>query len=91
MVKEGLGPKAAIMRHTTIPENIPVRIITSGKPWWGTPDEDVAWRKAHEQMAASILGAVLVVAEESDHLIPEKQPDVILDALKEVIRLAKGA
>lgn len=88
MVKEGLGPKIAIMNHTTIPENIPVRIITSGLPWWLTPEEDLAWRKAHQQMAASIPGATLIIAAESDHLIPEKQPDIILEALKEVIRLA---
>jgi pimeloyl-ACP methyl ester carboxylesterase len=89
MVKGGLGPKVAIMRHTTIPQGIPVHILTAGQPWWGTPVEDAAWRKAHEQMANSIPGAVLIVAEESDHLIPEKQPEVILDALKEVIRLAR--
>ena len=89
MLKEGVGPKAEIMRQTTIPENIPVRIFTSGKPWWFTPEEDRAWRKAHEQMAASIPVAELIVAEESDHLIPEKQPEVIIAALKEVIRLTK--
>lgn len=89
MVKEGLGQKVAIMRHTTIPEDIPVQIISSGQPWWQAPAEDAAWRKAHEQMATSIPGAVLVVAEESDHLIPEKQPELILEALQEVIRLAK--
>jgi pimeloyl-ACP methyl ester carboxylesterase len=41
-------------------------------------------------MAASIPGAELIVAEESDHLIPEKQPEIILDAVKEVIRLTKS-
>ena len=56
MVKDGLGPKVAIMRHTTIPEGIPVRIVTAGLPWWNTPQEDRAWRQAHEQMAASIPG-----------------------------------
>jgi pimeloyl-ACP methyl ester carboxylesterase len=88
MVKDGLGPKVAIMRRTTIP-SVPVRIITSGLPWWQTPEEDRAWRQAHEQMAALIPGAELVVAEESDHLIPEKQPDVIVEAVKDVIRLAQ--
>jgi pimeloyl-ACP methyl ester carboxylesterase len=88
MVKEGLGPKVAIMRGTTIPK-VPVRIITSGQPWWLTPQEDRAWRQAHEQMAASIPGAELIVAKESDHLIPEKQPEIIIEAVKDVIRLAK--
>jgi pimeloyl-ACP methyl ester carboxylesterase len=89
MLKEGVGIKAEIMRETAIPKNIPVRIITAGQPWWITPEEDQAWRKAHEQMAISIPGVELIVAEESDHLIPEKQPEIIIEALKEVIRLTK--
>ncbi|MBN1138903.1 MAG: alpha/beta hydrolase [Anaerolineae bacterium] len=88
MVKEGLGPKVAVMRHTTIPK-VPVRVITSGQPWWQTPEEDRAWRQAHEQIAASIPGADLIVAQESDHLIPDKQPEIILEAIKQVIRLSK--
>jgi pimeloyl-ACP methyl ester carboxylesterase len=88
MAKEGLGPKVAIMRGITIP-NVPVHIITAGQPWWQTPEEDRAWREAHEQIAAAIPGAKLIVAEESDHLIPEKQPEVIIAALKKVIQRAK--
>jgi pimeloyl-ACP methyl ester carboxylesterase len=90
MLKEGVGPKAEIMRKTTIPENVPVRIITAGKSWWLTPEEDRAWRIAHEQMAASIPGSVLIVAQESDHLIPEKQPELIVQAVKDVINLVKA-
>jgi pimeloyl-ACP methyl ester carboxylesterase len=77
------------MRKTTIPENVPVRIITAGKSWWLTPEEDRAWRKAHEQMAASIPSAKLIVARESDHLIPEKQPELIFQAVRDVIKLVK--
>ena len=89
VVREGLGPKVEIMRQTVIPKNIPARIITSGKPWWKTSEEDFAWRKSHELMAASIPGAKLIIAEESDHLIPEKQPEIIIGVVRELIRLAK--
>jgi pimeloyl-ACP methyl ester carboxylesterase len=87
MVKEGLGPKVEIIRDAAIPEHIPVRIITAGKPWWCTPEEDRAWRKAHEQMVDLIPSAELIIAEESDHLIPEKQPEIIIQAIKDVIGL----
>jgi pimeloyl-ACP methyl ester carboxylesterase len=90
MVKEGLGPKVEVMRATSIPKAIPVRIITSGEPWWHTSKESLAWREAHEQMAASIPDAVLIVAEGCDHLIPEKQPELIVQAVEDVIRLAKS-
>ena len=41
-------------------------------------------------MAASIRGAELIVAEESDHLIPEKQPELIVQAIRDVIKLEKA-
>ena len=50
---------------------------------------DRAWRKAHQQMAASIPDAVLFEAEGCDHFIPEKQPEIIIQAVKQVILLAK--
>lgn len=86
MLKVGVGPKAEIMRKTTLPK-VPVRIITAGQPWWLKPEEDQAWRNAHEQMAASIPDAELWVADNSDHLIPEKEPEIILSAVKEVVKL----
>ena len=52
--------------------------------------KDRAWRDAHEQMVTSIPDAVLAVAQESDHLIPEKQPEIIAEAAKQVIRLVES-
>jgi pimeloyl-ACP methyl ester carboxylesterase len=89
MVRDGLAPKVEMMRKTTVPQNIPVRIITAGDPWWKTPQEDRAWRAAHEQMAAAIPGAVLIVAERCDHMIPDKQPEIIIRAVREVIKERK--
>ena len=31
----------------------------------------------------------LIIAKESDHLIPEKQPEIIIETLKEVIKLTQ--
>lgn len=90
MVKGGLGPKVQVMQDIKIPKKILVRIITAGQPWWHTPEEDQAWKKAHEQMTLVIPGAKLIVAEESDHLIPEKQPELIIQSLQEVLALTKG-
>ena len=85
MVGDGLGPKVAVMRATAVPEGIPVEIITSGRP---TFSEEVqqAWRAAHEQMAVSIPGAVLLVAEKSNHMIPWFQPDIIVESVKRVMK-----
>jgi pimeloyl-ACP methyl ester carboxylesterase len=86
MVGDGLGPKIEIMRKTSIPPDIPVVIITSGKPFLPKTEEQEAWRLAHEQMRASIKGAILIVAEESDHMIPWRQPDLIIKAVIKVVQ-----
>lgn len=85
MVGEGLGPKMETMRDTQVPEGIPVRILTSAKPFLPKPQEQSAWREAHEAMAASITGSVLIVAEESGHMIPWNQPDLIIESVKDVV------
>jgi len=87
VVREGLGPKAEVMRNTSVPKGIPVRVITCGKGFLPKPEEREAWRHAHEQMTASIEGAVLRVAEQSSHMIPWMQPDIIIEAVTEIINL----
>jgi len=85
MARGGLGPKMKIMRRTKLPSGIPVIVITSGQPFLPKTEEQEAWRKSHEQMTASIKGASLIVAEESNHMVPMQQPDLIIEAVKEVI------
>jgi pimeloyl-ACP methyl ester carboxylesterase len=84
-----LAEKIALMRQAVVPEGIPVRIITAGIAFLPKPEEQKAWRESHEQFAASIKGAVLVVAEKSGHMIPFSQPDLIISVVSEVTRLAK--
>lgn len=87
MVGEGLAPKVAIMRKTTVPKGIPVFIIKSGLPTLPNEEEQNAWNQALETMAASIKGSVLVVAEESNHMIPLFQPDLIVETVVKAIDL----
>jgi len=86
MVGDGLGPKVAIMHTTTVPGGIPVEIITSGQRTFPEDEVQQAWRTAHEQMAASIQGSVLVVAERSNHMVPWLQPDIIVESVKRVMK-----
>jgi pimeloyl-ACP methyl ester carboxylesterase len=90
MVGGGLGPKMEIMRTTIIPEGIPVVIITSGRPILPKEEDQQAWRRAHERMAASIPGAVLIVAEDSGHMIPWSQPNLIVESVKRVLSDIRG-
>jgi hypothetical protein len=88
MVGDGLEPKIKIMRKTSIPADIPVVVMTCGKPFLPKTEEQEAWRLAHEQMTASIKGAVLIVAEESDHMIPWQQPDLIVEVVTKIVEKA---
>jgi pimeloyl-ACP methyl ester carboxylesterase len=84
-----LAEKIAIARKAVIPEGIPVRVITAGIAFLPKPEEWKAWRESHERLAASTKGSVLVVAEKSGHMIPFSQPDLLVSAVSEVVRLAK--
>jgi len=85
MVGDGLTPKMEIMRKTKIPSDIPVVVITSGRPFLPKTEDQEAWRLSHEQLTASIKGATLIVAEKSDHMVPGRQPDLVIEAVMKVI------
>ena len=89
MVGDGLAPKMEIMKETTVPEGIPVVIIRSGLPTLSKKEEQEAWDTALQQMAASINGVVLMVAEKSNHMINLNQPEIIVEAVKETIEKLK--
>ncbi len=89
MTGDGLKQKTAIMRKTTIPKGIPVRLITCGNSFLPKPEEQMAWRRAHERMVSKIKSAKLIVAEQSGHMIPFQQPKIIIDTIIEVIQLTK--
>ena len=90
MVGAGLTPKMEIMRKTSIPPGIPVMLITSGRQYFTKTEEQEAWRRAHKQMIASIEGATMIVAEDSNHMIPFSQPDLIIESVIKVIELSKS-
>jgi len=89
MVGDGLGSKVATMRETTIPKGIPIFIIKSGLPFLQNEEEQKAWSQALDRMAASIEGASLIVAEDSDHMIPFRQPDLIVETVVKTINLTR--
>jgi pimeloyl-ACP methyl ester carboxylesterase len=83
-----LGEKCDAARKVALPPYLAVRIITSGKEWL-SPQDQKLWREAHERLTASIKGAKLIVAEQSDHMIPKRQPELILSVVAEVVRAIK--
>jgi pimeloyl-ACP methyl ester carboxylesterase len=84
-----LAENIDIIRKAIIPEGIPVRVITAGIAFLPKPEEQKAWRESHERFAASIKGAMVVLAEKSGHMIPFSQPDLLVSVVSEVARLAR--
>jgi pimeloyl-ACP methyl ester carboxylesterase len=58
----------------------PMVVVTAGEPWWGREDVVRAWRASHEAIAAA-PGRRLLVAEGSNHDVPEKRPEAIREAV----------
>lgn len=84
-----LAVKCDLLRPLALPIGIPARVITSGKTWM-RENEMAAWRQAHDRFTASIAGAKLVVAAASDHMIHEREPELVVKTIVEVIAEAKA-
>lgn len=63
----------------------PMIVITSGKSMWNREKEDMAWRSAHEAIAAALPGRRLIVAENSGHDVALARPDTIIDAVMSIL------
>jgi pimeloyl-ACP methyl ester carboxylesterase len=64
---------------------IPVVVITAGDPWWKKAEIDRAWRASHEAIAQAGPRRRLLVADRSDHDVPGKRPDTIVEAVLSLI------
>lgn len=60
---------------------LPMVVITAGEAWWKKPDIDRAWRDSHQAIANGAPHRRLVVAEGSDHDVPDKRPEAIVEAV----------
>ena len=60
---------------------LPIVVITAGQAWWKKPDIDGAWRASHQAIANAAPRRRLLVADGSDHDVPEKRPEAIVEAV----------
>lgn len=82
---EGFPSTLSIVRDSPLPSSIPVRVITSGRPWWPTGEANQAFRAAHERLARSVADGKLVVAEKSGHMITRTQPELIVEVVSALL------
>lgn len=74
-----------VLRNVTLPKTVTNRVITAGKGWWPTADLNQSWRESHDKLAKSVPGGRMIIAEQSDHNIPQEQPDLIVETIEEML------
>lgn len=69
----------------------PVIVLTRGRPDSpGDPaDQEAANRESHKRLASKSTAGKLIVAERSGHHIQIEQPDLVIDAIREVLKAVK--
>ncbi len=74
----------AELKAAGMPQNIPVTILAHGIPW-PYPEYEQAWQDGLKQLAALSPQGQLVVAEKSGHAIMLAQPELVVDAIRQVL------
>jgi pimeloyl-ACP methyl ester carboxylesterase len=69
---------------------MPLVVITHGQPWEWPADYpgdalEAVWRPLQDELAALVPSARLVVAEQSGHYIQLTQPELVIDAIRQVV------
>jgi pimeloyl-ACP methyl ester carboxylesterase len=78
--------RRALRRSPILP--LPLVVITHGHPDPDTPYvelEEPFWQRLQRELAQLVPGARLVVATESGHDIQHEQPELVLDAVRDVV------
>jgi len=89
-VEAGIPDVVALLRSLSVPQHIPIRVITAGIPWWPKPEENRAWRESHSHLASSVKDGKLLVAERSTHMVPDEQPEIIVATVVELVRIVRA-
>ncbi len=71
-----------------LPNDLPLRILTHGVPW-PYPEYERLWQESQRQAATWSSRSKLTVAEQSGHAIMLAQPELVIDAIREVIEQAR--
>jgi len=80
----GYSDAIETFRSTAFP-NVPMILISAGKPWWPTEERNKLWRAGHESVVAGYPNRSLVVAEGSGHTVTADRPDVVLLAITNIV------
>lgn len=90
-VLDGFESALETFRPTAFPSDVPMVVVTAGKPWWPTEERNRLFRASHESIVRGNPNRSLVVAEASGHNVPADRPDVVLSAVKDIVAKVQAA
>ena len=71
--------------RSPIPQQIPLTVVSAEQGFFPEERQNVAFRLTHELLAVSVRDGRRVVAERSNHMIPEQRPDVVIDSVADIL------
>ncbi|MBL8265277.1 MAG: alpha/beta hydrolase [Steroidobacter sp.] len=89
-VAKGYASAHETMRRYPVICGVPVVVITAGKTPQGLTSEALdAWRRGHAELVAQ-SGGTHLIAEQSGHMVPFDQPDMVIGAVNSVLKSPRG-
>ena len=89
-IMEAYPETVARLRQVDIPTAMPVVDIVADRTWVERPEEVAAVRRAHHEFVAASPYRRAVFAEASGHHVMRDRPEVVLDAVGEVVAAVRG-
>jgi pimeloyl-ACP methyl ester carboxylesterase len=77
-------------RAASVPRGIPVILLTAMRDDKMSAEGRRVWGEKHKEWIEKVPGGKLVIAEKSDHFIQVREPQLVIEAIKQVLEQAKN-
>jgi pimeloyl-ACP methyl ester carboxylesterase len=89
-LSESFRETSQAFHKATWPKEVPVIVIVAEHPPFEAEADVKWWKDAHQQFANGAKNRKLVVAERSSHDVAHDRPDIIIQAVAELVARAKS-
>lgn len=84
-IDEAGRAKYAAVYSALLPLDIPVIVVSSETPPFRDPRQVAVFGLSHQLLAASVRDGKRIVAERSNHMIPDQRPDLVIEQVKALL------
>ncbi|MDF2258580.1 alpha/beta fold hydrolase [Streptantibioticus ferralitis] len=84
---DNYGPVHNAYHKLSWPQSVPaIAIVSSQTPFTTSPADAQLWKQAQQEFVSAAPNRRLVVAQNSSHDIPIDRPDVVINAIEDMVR-----